>query len=145
MSGAGGELSDHDSQRLGAVELVVAVAGEDERGNGLDASSDQPEDVERGLVRSVDILDNQHRRAVALELANEPGHDLVRPGALPRSPSPQVAADGSAISAKGPSGRGVKSGSHAPQSTLRPTSSCAQKQRKSAVLPTPASPPTKTT
>src|SRR6202521_4865541 len=47
-----------------------------------------------------------------------------------------------AMSSSGPSGRGVNSGSHAPQSTRAP--SCRlQKPRTRAVLPTPASPPIK--
>ena len=51
------ELAERDPQRVRAVELVVAVAGDDERGDGRDAPAEQAQDVERRLVGPVDVLE----------------------------------------------------------------------------------------
>ena len=66
---------------MGAVELVVAVAGENESGSTLDPASEQLQDVERGLVRPVQVLDDQDRRRPRPQLAHERRRDLVRSGA----------------------------------------------------------------
>ena len=63
------ELAEHEPERVGAVELVVAVAGENESGNALDPANEQLQDVERGLVRPVQVLDDQDRRRPRPQLA----------------------------------------------------------------------------
>ena len=54
-----------------AIELVVAVAGEHERGNGLDLAREQPQHVERRLVGPVEVLEHEDRRAAPAQLADQ--------------------------------------------------------------------------
>jgi predicted nucleotidyltransferase len=75
------ELAEHDPERMGAVDLVVAVAGENERGDRLEPSRQQPEDVERRLVGPVDVLEDEDRRRRGRQLAGERGRHLVWPRA----------------------------------------------------------------
>jgi hypothetical protein len=64
----------------------------------------------------------------------------------PSTPRPLLANPrrSSATASSGPSGRGVKSGSHAPQRMRADSPHSSHSRRRSAVLPTPASPPTRT-
>ena len=50
------QLSEHDPERMRRVELIVAVAGDDEDWHRLHPAGQQPEDVERRLVRPVQVL-----------------------------------------------------------------------------------------
>ena len=81
-----GQGSEHDPQRMRAVELVVPVAGDHERGNCLDPATQKLQHVECGPVRPVNILENEDRRPVALELGDERRLHLVRPRALADEP-----------------------------------------------------------
>ena len=64
---------------MGEIERVVAVAGQDERGHRLDLACQQSQHVERRLVGPVQVLDDEHGRARAGELADERRGHLVRP------------------------------------------------------------------
>ena len=75
---ARGELAEHDAERMRAVELVVAVARDDQRRHRLDATAKQPQHVERGLVRPVQVLEHEDGRSVRLQFARQRRHDLVR-------------------------------------------------------------------
>jgi hypothetical protein len=77
------ELTEHHSEGMPALELVVAVRGQDERGHGRNPPREEPQDVERRLVRGVHVLDDEDRRRARLELANERCRDLVRPRSRP--------------------------------------------------------------
>ena len=70
-------LPEHDPQRVGDVEPVFAVAGDYERGHGLDATGEQAKDVERGLVRPVQILDDEDDRSPCVQLLHERAGNLV--------------------------------------------------------------------
>ncbi len=59
--GTRGELADHDTQRVSAVQ-VVPVRRQDEHRRPADLPRQQPERVERGLVRPVDVLEDDDRR-----------------------------------------------------------------------------------
>ena len=74
-----GELAEHDPQRIGDVELVVAVAGDDERGHRLDPAGEQAEDVERRLVGPVHVLEHEDGRAPSAAAPRaSAADDLVR-------------------------------------------------------------------
>ena len=62
-----------------AVELVVPVADQQEAGNGLDSTREQPEHIERGLVAAVDVVEHEDRRGPHPQLTGERSRDLVRP------------------------------------------------------------------
>jgi hypothetical protein len=63
------------------VELVVPIAGEHEGGNSLDPATEQPEDVEGGLIRPVQVLEDENRGDPSLELTHEGRRDLMWSGA----------------------------------------------------------------
>ena len=63
------ELAERDAQRMPAVELVVAVAGHEQRGHGRDAAAQQPQHVERRGVGPVHVLEHDDRRDVPGEVA----------------------------------------------------------------------------
>jgi len=63
-----------------AVELVVAVAGENEGGNALHLARQQAQHVERRIVGPVEVLEHEHGRAPAGQLTDERARDLVRAG-----------------------------------------------------------------
>ena len=65
---------------MGAIELVVAVAGEDERGHALDLARQQAQHVERRLVGPMEVLEDEDGWAPPGQLADERAGDLVRPG-----------------------------------------------------------------
>ena len=71
------ELAERDPQRVGAVELVVAVAGDEQRRDGRDATAEQAEHVERRLVGPVHVLEHDDRRLPLGELAQERRGDRV--------------------------------------------------------------------
>jgi hypothetical protein len=86
-----GQLPEHERERVGAVELVVAIAGEDERGHALDLAREQAQHVEGRLVGPMEVLEHEDGRAPAGQLADERTGDLVRPG-LARDELLEVAA-----------------------------------------------------
>ncbi len=61
----GRELAEDDAQRMVARDLVVAVRGDDERVRAVDAPPEHAQDIERGAVRPVHVL--EHERAAARE------------------------------------------------------------------------------
>ena len=63
---------------MGAVELLVAVAGDDERRHRFGPAGHQPQHVKRRLVRPMDVLEHQDRRRRRLELAQQRCRDVVR-------------------------------------------------------------------
>ena len=135
------ELAEHDPQRVGGGELVLAVGGDYESRDRCDPVAEQPEHVERGAVGLVDVLEDDDRRSPAVQLAGERGHDLVGLAAL-RDQLAQIAARDLRDVEERARGRGVKSASQLPHRARTPSSS-SQKRRTSAVFPTPASPLTR--
>ena len=105
----------------------------------MEAAAKQPENIERGLVCPVQILQHQHGRRHFRHFAGERRQHLMWPAtALHRSSSsPPVAC---ATSTNGPSARGVNSASQPPQRIRVAGRCCSQNRRTTAVLPTPASP-----
>ena len=72
-----GELSEHEPERVLAIELVVAVAREDECARGVEAPCEEPHDVERGLVGPVQIFEDHDGRGSARELVDQRRGDVV--------------------------------------------------------------------
>jgi hypothetical protein len=89
---AGPQLAHHEPERVGKVQLVVAVGGDHERGRGPDSPTQQPEDVQRRFVRPVEVFEDQDRRAGRPQLADELGGDRMWPR-VPRDELLQRAAD----------------------------------------------------
>ena len=116
--------------------LVVAVGGDDQRRRSGDTTTEDAQHVERRVVGPVHILEHEHHRLAQL-LQQRQRHLARVPAGLDiqREPSADLHSDIEAT----PSG-GMASCSQAPSRT-RP-STPAMKARTSAVLPTPASPPT---
>ena len=75
---AGGQLTEDDPQRMRAMQLLVAVACEQQGGDRLEPSGEEPQHVERGLVRPVDVFEHHHGRRRRLELAHQRNRHLVR-------------------------------------------------------------------
>ena len=73
-----GQLPQDDPQPRAEVEVVVAIRGDDQGGRRLDLPREQPQDVEGGLVGPVQVLEHQHGRCSARELAQQCRRHLVR-------------------------------------------------------------------
>ena len=129
------QAAEDDAQRVRSVELVVAVRRDQQCGRVLDSPSQQSNDVDGCLVRPVQVFEDEDGRLRAGELLEQDVGDAIR-----NRPATALA-----MSTNGPSGRGVKSGSHAPTSTRAPLSCSRRNCWTRAVLPTPASPAMKTT
>ncbi|HJU97626.1 MAG TPA: hypothetical protein VJ644_06610 [Jiangellaceae bacterium] len=54
------ELADHGTQRVGRGECVVAVGDKHEPPPAAQASADEPQQVERGVIGPVHVLDDEH-------------------------------------------------------------------------------------
>src|SRR2546421_10457732 len=63
---------------MAAIELVVAVAGEDKPWRVLHPPGEQPEHIERRLVRPVEILEHEHASPWAAQLQQERRRHLMR-------------------------------------------------------------------
>ena len=64
-------MPEQVTQRMGRVELVVAVRDDDQRRNVLDLAAEQLEHVERRLVGPVGVLDDKDGRRVRAKLTHE--------------------------------------------------------------------------
>ncbi len=71
------QLAEHPPQRVDTVELVVPIGREHERRDSFDPPDEQPQNVERGLVRPVQILEDEDARHPP-QLTQERNRDLVR-------------------------------------------------------------------
>jgi hypothetical protein len=87
-----GQLPEHDPQRVAAIDPVVAIGRQHERGDRLDAASEQAQDVERRLIGPVEVLEHDDVRRPAAQLARQRGDELARRGAL-RDQRSELAAD----------------------------------------------------
>ena len=74
-----GKLTQYDTQHVRRVQLVVPIRRQHQRGSrGFQAPTDQGEHVERGLVRPVQVIEDENRRRVPAQLADQRSRDLVR-------------------------------------------------------------------
>jgi hypothetical protein len=62
------------------MHLIVPVAGEDQGPDFLDAAAEQSENVERGLIRPMDVFEHEERRCPLTELCDQCRRDLMRFG-----------------------------------------------------------------
>ena len=76
------------AQRVSAAELVVAVAGEHERRDGVDPAAEEPQDVERGARRPSGRPRARGSSAASRELTHQCPGDLV--GAAPPRRAPRA-------------------------------------------------------
>jgi hypothetical protein len=99
-----------------AMQAVVAKAQSDESRDRLNPTHHQPDDIERGLVRVMKVLEHEHARGASAQLRDSaPATSWGRASLSTRiASSPPISAAGSS---RGPSGRGVNSGSHVPHRT----------------------------
>ena len=58
-------------------QLVIAISRQDESRHLIYLAPQQTYDVQRCLVRPMDVLDDKHRRFLAAQLSNERNRDLV--------------------------------------------------------------------
>jgi hypothetical protein len=75
---SGGELAEHDPQGMAQRELVVAIGRDDERRRRVHLARQEAQDVEGRLVGPVQVLEDEHGRRAARELAQQGHRDLVR-------------------------------------------------------------------
>jgi hypothetical protein len=117
--GLGRELADHLLERMVDADLVVPVGADHERGHPADAPGEQGEHVERRLVGPVQILEHEHGRGVAAELAEQRGKDVRRCG-VARKPGGEGAAGLVGDIHQGPEGpRGEEAVAGAPEHPRR--------------------------
>ena len=138
------QASEDDAKRIVPAEFVVAIRHDEKRSKPFDPAGDETNDVERGLVCPMDIFQQDDRRRDPRELFDRVPRRSCTGLIRCERGRPELPPIVRATSTNGPSGRGMKSGSHAPVSTRVFSAASAQKLRTSALLPTPASPATST-
>jgi hypothetical protein len=74
------ELTEQVAEWMSRLELVVAISDDGKGRNGLDLPSEQFEDVERGLVGPVDVLEDENRRRLRPQLEQQRGRHVVAAG-----------------------------------------------------------------
>jgi hypothetical protein len=75
------DLSEHGLQRMPAIQPDLPIGGDHHRRQAVRAPSEQPHDIERRLVRRVDVLEHENRRRALLEHTPNRRGDLVGNGA----------------------------------------------------------------
>ena len=85
------ELGEHGTQRMAAVELVGAVRGEQEERLGPRVADEEDEEVARGGVGPVEVLDHQRDGAEPVE-AGRAAPRTPAPGSTRRAPTRRAAA-----------------------------------------------------
>ena len=75
------DLSEHGPQRMPAIQPIVPIRCDHHRRQAVRAPSEEPHDIERRLVRSVDVLEHENRRRALLEHTPNRRGDLVGNGA----------------------------------------------------------------
>ena len=76
------QLAQNSAERVGPAHLVVAVGEDDERRSGLDSAREQADEVERGAVGTVQILEHDHVRRPPAKLVEE-RRQHARPARIP--------------------------------------------------------------
>ena len=79
---AAGQLAEDDPQRVARIELVVAIGDEHQRGEPLDAPGEQAQDVERGLVGPVEVLEDDDVRRPRAQRSRQRPDEGAGSGAL---------------------------------------------------------------
>jgi hypothetical protein len=64
------------AQRVGAVELVGAVRDDEQYADAAERAYEQGDQVERGRVGPVEVLDDEHERPLGGEAAEDAEHEL---------------------------------------------------------------------
>ena len=72
------ELADNDSERMRPVELIVPIGGDHQCLDRLDPATEQPQDVERRFVGPVDVLEDNDRRLLRVQLVPKRGEHGLR-------------------------------------------------------------------
>ena len=129
------------TQRMVGADLVVAERHDEQRRNGLHASGDVREHVDRRLIGPMCVLDDADRGTRAAQRVEH------KPRGVHAALADSTASPGNsrAMSRNGPSGRGTARSSHAPANTRVARRSLATNARTRLVLPMPASPLTRAT
>ena len=72
------QAAEHEPERMGAVELVVAIGGDRQGRDTLELAPQEAQDVERGLVGPVHVLEDEDRGRPGTQLLHELCDDVVR-------------------------------------------------------------------
>jgi hypothetical protein len=72
------ELPEHAPQRVARVKFIVTEARDDEHRNCRDSACEQLQNIERGLIRPVHVLEHKNRSRVRTQLPSESRRKLVR-------------------------------------------------------------------
>lgn len=75
--GRGGHVSPHQAERVAGAHLVVAVRGDQQRAPVHDAAGREPHQVQRRLVRPVQVLEDEHQRPAAAAIASSTSRKRV--------------------------------------------------------------------
>jgi hypothetical protein len=137
------DLADYAAQWVVTGRLVVAVRGDDDGAAAGDSAGQVTEPVERGIVGSVQVLQDDHGELSAALSSSRKTANSSRRSTSAAHNSTSRPPTSTAISYSGPSGWGVKLPSHAPHHQRRSGWS-SRNASTSDVLPTPASPATST-
>ena len=63
------QIAEHDPQRMGRIELVVAVGDDDEDGDRLQPAREQAHDVQGRLIGPMDVLEDEGSRHARTQLS----------------------------------------------------------------------------
>jgi hypothetical protein len=74
-----GQLTEHESERVITMQAVVAKTQRQDGRNRLDPTDHQPDNIERGLVGVVQVLEHQNARRPTPQLTKQRPRDLVGP------------------------------------------------------------------
>jgi hypothetical protein len=140
MNAGAWQIADDEAQRMTRAHLIVPKARDQHGRRAMDAPAEKLQQVERRLIRPVDVLEDDERGwSGALELRQCCEEDSFAVGA-PASAVSSGPPAWRAISCDGANGRGVNRASHAPHKTRAEPRRASAKLRRSEVLPMPASP-----
>ncbi len=91
--GTPSHLTDQSLEAVEALELLVAIGEDDQRGDLLDPPGEEPEDIQRRLVRPLGVLEDEDGSDSPVELLDQCGGDVMGLGALLDQPCQIPAAD----------------------------------------------------
>lgn len=75
--GRGGYVSPHQAERVAGAHLVVEVRGDQQRAPVHDAAGREPHQVQRRLVRPVQVFEDEHQRPAAAAIASSTSRKRV--------------------------------------------------------------------
>ena len=123
---------------MGGADLVVPHRADHQGPGDPDPAEQEAQEVDRALIGPVEVVDDEHATGGAGGARTPPRRS--RGAGSPASTAVTSSPSWSARSWMGPSGRGVVSGSHAPQSTGTSSPTASTNACRSVLFPAPDSP-----